>query len=111
MPLVPLLPICQGRQVIAVLITKDGRVYVGSNGVMSPQDNCPRKYVGLGRGKGWEICRKVCSQFGHAEESVLKDAGEAASGAALYLIGHDTVCEHCRGQLKAAGVERIVIVG
>ena len=111
MPIVPLLTPCQGRQVIAILITLDGRVYVGNNGVGRPQTSCPRKEIGFGRGEGWELCRTVCGQICHAEVAAITDAGTNASGGTLYLIGHDTVCEQCKEILDVAGIEQVVIVG
>jgi pyrimidine deaminase RibD-like protein len=60
---------------------------------------------------GWELCKTVCGQTGHAEDVVLQDAGDDASGSTLYLIGHDTVCERCKELINSAGVAHLVIVG
>lgn len=111
MPHVPLPPPCQGRQVIALLISLDGSVYIGNNGVDRPQTVCPRKKAGFGRGEGWELCRTICGQICHAEEAAIKAAGTNAAGGTLYLIGHDTVCEQCTELLETAGVGHVVIVG
>jgi deoxycytidylate deaminase len=110
MPHVALPPLCRGRQVIAILIALNGSVYVGSNGVDRQQAVCPRKAAGFGRGKGWELCRTVCGQDYHAEEAAIIDAGDNAAGGTLYLIGHDTVCEHCKEVLDSAGVKQVIFV-
>ncbi len=111
MPQVVLPPPCRGRQVIAILIALDGTVYAGNNGVSRPQTSCPRAEAGFGRGEGWELCRTLCGQTCHAEEAAIKDAGSNAAGGTLYLIGHDTVCEHCKDQVEAFGIAQVVIVG
>lgn len=50
----------------------------------------------------------------HAEEHALKLAGEAASGASLYVarvtkgkIAHSRPCEECQALIREAGVRRV----
>lgn len=104
-----LLPSCRRRNVVAVLVAADGRVFVGSNGVALPLPQCPRTQAGMKGGEGWEICREVCNQRNHAERDVLARAGTAAMGGTLYLIGHERVCPDCMDAILRAGVRELVV--
>jgi deoxycytidylate deaminase len=101
---------CASRQVLAVLVAVNGRVFIGSNGKSRPTQTCPRKTLGFRRGEGWYLCREVCGQTGHAETNVLAKAGADARGATLYLINHDRACPDCKEAIRRAGVRRLVIV-
>lgn len=104
-----LLPSCRRRDVVAVLVAADGRVFVGSNGVAVQHPQCPRIHAGMRGGEGWEICRTVCLQRNHAERDVLARAGTAAMGGTLYLVGHERVCPDCLDAMVRAGVRELVI--
>ena len=101
---------CRGRHVVAVLLAADGSYFIGTNGINTPRDCCPRQQLGHDRGSGWELCREVCGQAGHAEAGALQRAGTRAQGGLLLLVGHETICTQCRRLLAAAGVRRCIII-
>ena len=62
-------------------------------------------------GEGYELCKLICKQVGHAEVVALSLAGDTAKGATLYLTGHTYICEDCQRALDFAGVAKVVIEG
>ena len=46
---------------------QDGTVFIGTNACASPQAECPRT-----EGEGYEKCKTVCGQYGHAEETAVR---------------------------------------
>ena len=93
---------CAKNDVLAVLTTKDGQIFWAYNSCDNPQDVCPRK--DMPSGVGYELCKTVCQQTGHAEENVCKIAGKLAKGAHIVLFGHDYCCENCVKIMKEYGV-------
>jgi deoxycytidylate deaminase len=79
--------------------------FVGENDCANPQAVCPR-----GPGEGYEKCKTICQQAGHAEIEALKAAGEHARGAEALLYGHYWMCEPCGAAMRAAGIYSIKIV-
>lgn len=81
--------------VTATIVTPSGMRFVGTNDIAVPVTTCPR--IDLPRGVGYEKCRDVCKQPGHAEEMAIRAADDFAFGVAdlrgsrLYLEGHDEV--------------------
>ena len=102
---------CRGRHVVALLISKDGEAFAGSNGVDNLQPVCPRRKEALcyERGEQWELCRRVCGQAGHAEAVAVAAAGKHADGGTVILFGHDMACPDCRATMQAAGVRQYLI--
>lgn len=90
---------CAKRRVLCTIQTRGGSCITGSNDCRNPQPVCPR-----GPGEGYEKCKTVCQQIGHAEEVALSLAGELAKGATAILTGHDYYCPACQEKLFAAGV-------
>lgn len=100
---------CAKQSVIAMVVCTNGQRFVSTNYTMRPQAVCPR--AGMRTGEGYEMCRDICQQAGHAEVNALRLAGAAASGGTLYLSGHSYICESCQGAADAAGIARTVLVG
>ncbi len=98
---------CAKQVVTATIVTSNGRRFVGTNHVRNPQAECPRK--GLPTGVGYELCRDVCDQVGHAEVVAIAEAGSHAAGGRLYLEGHSYACDACKSACEAAGITSIVI--
>ncbi|MEX3984020.1 hypothetical protein AB4Y45_34085 [Paraburkholderia sp. EG287A] len=98
---------CAKQGVKATIIALDGQRYVGTNHCMNPQHTCPRG--GMPTGVGYELCKSVCAQEGHAEENAARIAGDAAKGATLYLEGHTYACDNCKSVVLKAGVAEIII--
>jgi hypothetical protein len=55
-------------------------------------------------GQGYELCREVCGQKGHAEEQALKLAGNGARGSIAYIEGIHYICMNCQMALTSAGI-------
>ncbi|MCD1645281.1 DNA cytosine methyltransferase [Aurantimonas coralicida] len=98
---------CVKQRVMATIVAADGRRFVGENDCETPQTVCPR--AEMPTGVGYELCKSICRQTGHAEINALKVAGEAARGATLYLEGHTYACEPCKSACEDAGVLEIII--
>jgi len=94
---------CSKQHVVAILV-KDDAYWVGSNWVASPQLDCPREEQHMKSGTGYDLCKKVCHQRGHAEADVISKAGSAATGAKLYLLGHTYICDACAELLHKHGI-------
>lgn len=90
---------CAKRRVWCVLVTLEGWNIVGENLCRTPQEACPRT-----EGEGYEKCKTICNQMGHAEEVALRRAesiGLEASHSRAIILGHDHVCDDCDTQLRA----------
>jgi len=98
---------CAKRQVWCEIETADGRRFYGDNGCRNPQEVCPRA-----PGEGYEKCRTICQQKGHAEVNAVIAAsivGASLEGAKATVGGHYYVCEHCARTLRDQGVATILI--
>lgn len=98
---------CVKQVVTATLVTPTGERFVDTNYCLNAQDVCPR--AGMPTGVGYELCRSVCRQPGHAEINVLARAGKHAEGATLYVEGHAYACEECVQVAEFLGVANVVI--
>lgn len=95
---------CAKRQVVCVIVGSLGREYRGENNCENPQSVCPRL-----PGEGYEKCKSVCRQSGHAEIEALRAAGAAADGGTAHIYGHYWICELCGDALRKAGILHVVI--
>lgn len=91
---------CAKRTVQCTIIGASGKRYVGSNACTNPQKTCPKA-----DDEGYEKCKTICGQIGHAEEVALAKAGDDALGAKAILSGHSYFCISCQHKLFGAGVE------
>ncbi len=98
---------CVKQTTIAIIVNKD-KHFIGSNSCESPQSECPRK--NMKTGEGYELCKEVCKQKGHAEINALNKAGKEAEGGTLFLIGHYYLCDNCIKACEDAGISNVVIV-
>lgn len=94
---------CAKARVQAVLVGASGKVYVGENVCLNPQEVCPRE-----PGEGYDKCQSVCMQLHHAEIQALDQAGADAFGGSL-VVGYYYCCEACRSALAAAGVATVTL--
>lgn len=98
---------CAKQNVVAVLVTTTGRVFVGYNGIDKDVKECPRK--GMESGTGYKLCTSVCFQRGHAETNVCEIAGkEHTEGSIIYLYGHTYCCENCIKTMLEYGVSKVI---
>lgn len=95
---------CAKTVVTCTLVTRNGEQITGQNLCRNPQHTCPRE-----PGEGYEKCKTICDQVGHAEVVALSLAGPKAAGARAYLLGHTYVCQQCQVALFSAGVNSISV--
>ncbi len=98
---------CAKQTVVATIVAADGTRYSSSNYTMRPQAACPR--AGMATGEGYELCKSVCEQPGHAETNAIRLAGPNARGGTLYLEGHTYACGPCALAAVEAGILGIKI--
>lgn len=100
---------CAKRRVRCILIDAEGRTAAGENWCATPVDFCPRD-----AGEGYEKCRTVCNQVGHAEAVALANwrtkYGLGHQPSAAVLVGHERVCDSCGNVLSGAGVRHTVVM-
>lgn len=94
---------CAKTRVRVTLTHPDGRSWAGENWCRNPQPVCPRE--------GYDKCKTICDQVGHAEEDALRVAGEHARGCTASLDGHTYYCMPCQHKLYAAGVVALAAPG
>lgn len=100
---------CQKQETLAV-IENNGRFWVGRNDCQVHTNKCPRDAKGCKSGEGYDLCRIICMQEGHAEVMACKAAGENARGGTLYLYGHTYCCDACRKVMDEHGIVKVVIM-
>lgn len=98
---------CVKQRVFCTIIAPDGQRWKGENHCGNPQTVCPR--ADMPTGVGYELCRDVCQQVGHAEVVAASMAGAGAQGAVAYIEGHTYACENCKATLFALGVTEVII--
>lgn len=95
---------CAKKKVTCYIVTQDQKYTImGTNDCDQPQQTCPRL-----TGEGYEKCKSICKQPGHAEEMAIKQAeemGVSLEGATAFIQGIDHYCKTCQQKLRAAGVE------
>lgn len=98
---------CAKKRVFCTIIAQDGTKFMGENYCDNAQPSCPRL-----PNEGYEKCKSICQQFGHAEEVALHNARnhDLMDGIAV-VTGIDYVCRSCAKKLSAAGIRSIVITG
>lgn len=101
---------CYKREVCAVIVDKNGKIATGQNLIYnSTVTECPRA-----KGEGYEKCKTVCLQLGHAETEAIKHAKLRKMdlvGANIYLTGHHRICDNCKAACDAEGLNVIIVNG
>lgn len=90
---------CAKTTTRCTLVTPAGEHIVGTNECRNPQPVCPRL-----PGEGYEKCKSICDQVGHAEVVAVARAGAKARGAKAFLEGHTYACMDCQHILWPSGV-------
>jgi len=98
---------CVKQDVVAIIKNRN-KIFIGINSCNNPQFVCPRD--NMPSGIGYELCKSICRQTNHAEVNACINAGEYASGATLYLIGHSYCCDDCLQIMKEYGIKEIIIL-
>lgn len=98
---------CAKKVVTCEIITVDGYKYTGMNICRNPQENCPRL-----DNEGYEKCKTICQQVGHAEIVALTMAQShwaSLKGATAVIRGIGYSCRNCQEELYSAGIKYITI--
>lgn len=95
---------CAKRRVICTIVTNGGETFRGENDCLNAQEVCPRK-----AGEGYEKCKTICQQTGHAEENALLKAGNKALNSTAILQGHYWICEKCGNAMRQAGIHQVIV--
>lgn len=85
-----------------------GNCGYGENACNTPQEACPREPE-----EGYEKCKSICHQPGHAEMMALEAArakGVMIEGATVKVKGAYNVCKSCAATLRDAKVGKIIIM-
>lgn len=102
---------CAKRRVVCIIYPRGLAPIRGENDCANPQPTCPRL-----PGDGYEKCKTVCDQAGHAEIVAIRkaqewvgNAGGSLVGARAEIGGHYWICEPCGKALLDAGIRDIRI--
>lgn len=100
---------CAKRRVVCYLYAQGEEQYDirGENDCANPQPTCPRL-----PGEGYEKCKDICQQAGHAEMVALRKAktlGADLQGWSAMILGHYWICEPCGWALLEAGIKRVYL--
>lgn len=100
---------CVKQVVTATIVLPHGVRFTGTNHCYNSQKVCPRK--DMPTGMGYELCRDICQQPGHAETQALMAAALAGytnlEGGVCFIEGHTYACTECIEALRLAGVEDV----
>ena len=96
---------CAKQRVRCKITCLDGGVVTGENYCLTPQTKCPRE-----PGEGYEKCKSICNQLGHAEQVAACYADTyKMGGASAELSGHTYFCMDCQHALFKVGVKWLSI--
>mgnify|MGYP003740357159 CR=1 FL=1 len=99
------------KQTTVAIVMKDGCfISMGTNNIMNPVFSCPRIEQGCKTGEGYNLCKEICEQKGHAEEVALTQYPQGVyKGATVYLIGHTYACKECIDLMRSSGINELII--
>ena len=102
---------CLKQPTAAVIVKK--RIVLGK-GVNAGKkvEVCPRVLRNCPTGTGYEFCKTVCEQEGHAEIMAIRNAlsnGHNLKGASLYLDGHWWACKECWDKILQSGITKVFL--
>lgn len=103
---------CAKRRVMCIIYPVGTAPIIAENDCANPQPVCPRA-----PGEGYEKCKTICQQSGHAEINALRLAeewtgniGHSVAGGRAVINGHYWICEPCGKALRDAGISEVSIV-
>ena len=100
------------KQPTAAVVVRKGKIIGRGANAGQKVEICPRIIHNCPTGTGYEYCKTVCKQEGHAEVMASRDAlknGHNLKGASLYLDGHWWVCEPCWNEIIKNGILRVFL--
>ncbi len=101
------------KQGTGAVVVREGKIIGRGSNAAKKVDRCPRSEQGFQTGEGYDQCRSVCGQQGHAEVMAIKDAycrTDDLTGADLYLYGHWWCCADCWAVMIRAGIRNVYLV-
>ncbi len=107
---------CLRNQVGALIVKDKDIISSGYNGAPQYQKNCLeigycyRNKNNIASGTQLEKCRAVGS---HAESNAISLAarnGHSTSGATIYIVGHNFICNQCKALIANANIKRVVLL-
>lgn len=100
------------KQPTAAVVVKNGKIIGRGANAGKRVDVCPRVIHDCPTGTGYEYCKEVCNQEGHAEVMAIRDALKKTNdpkGASLYLDGHWWLCKPCWDEIIKVGISRVYL--
>ncbi len=100
------------KQPTAAVVVKNGKIIGRGANAGKKVEICPRVVQNCPTGTGYEYCRSVCEQEGHAEVMAIRDVLKNCHdprGADIYLEGHWWICEPCWNEIIKAGINRVFL--
>lgn len=97
------------KQPTAAVVVKNGKIIGRGANAGKRVKVCPRIVHNCPTGTGYEYCKKVCKQEGHAEVMAIRDALKKTKnlkGASLYLEGHWWICKPCWDEIIRVGISK-----
>lgn len=96
---------CAKVVVKATLTMPDGKVFVGENFCINPQEVCPR-----GPNEDYEKCRSICNQPMHAEcnaiwSALATDYSKDDFTKATMHVAHKRICHACQEIIDLYGIK------
>lgn len=100
------------KQPTLAVVVKNGKVIGRGTNAAKKVDICPRVTHNCPTGTGYEFCKSVCNQEGHAEIMAIRSALNVDSnleGCDLYLEGHWWICENCWNEIIKVGIKNVFL--
>ena len=103
---------CSWWQTGAVIVKDEELLGKGAN-TGQWQPFCPRYEQGCKTGEGYDLCKNICKQTGHAEITAIQDAitnKQNLRHADLYLFGHWWCCKNCWNAIIAQHIQCVYLL-
>jgi hypothetical protein len=100
---------CAKQTVLCLLLDINWNVIsYGSNECKNPVEVCPRE--DLETGIGYDLCRDVCKQVGHAEINAIRNITNGDVPYICIVIGHSWCCDNCLEVLTKNNISNLIII-
>ncbi len=100
------------KQPTAAVVVKNGKIIGQGVNAGKRVEICPRTIHNCPTGTGYEYCKEVCNQEGHAEVVAVRDALKKTNnlkGVSLYLDGHWWICQGCWDEIIRVGIKKVYL--